>query len=75
MSYPAAYVGESKFFPSLLLSLDDPLVNLKFLRFAIGAYIKNVHEANEHCSGSIKHLLSPLLAPPEILAQFPQCMI
>ena len=38
MSYPAQYVCEKKFVPSLLLSLDDILLPCKFLKHVMAAY-------------------------------------
>ena len=75
MSYPAAYVGALKFAPSLLLSLDDMLLPSRFLKHAISAYKGDIDKYQPDISGEDIDLLSPMIASPEILSQFPQTLI
>jgi len=66
--YPATYVAESPS-PARLLALIDPLVNLSFLKLCGTAY-----PHPESCSKT-NPFLSPIVAPDEILAQFPPCFL
>ena len=75
LSYPASFVGQSKFVPSLLLSLDDILLPSKFLKHAIMAYSGDIAKQNPKCSGDDHELMSPLLASAEVLSKFPKTMI
>lgn len=75
MSYPAPYVGQDLFVPSILLSLDDVLLNSKFLRFALEAYAKDLNLLNPSCHPDLNPLISPLVASPEILSKFPPCLM
>ena len=65
MSYPASYVADDYFAPSLLLSLDDILLPSKFLQIAMKSYCADKKDA------STNDMISPLRAESEILAKFP----
>ena len=71
LSYPAVYVGV-RFVPSLMLSLDDPLLPSKFLKHTLQAYAGNISEIDPTYNGNENYLLSPELTPMEILAKYPQ---
>jgi len=75
LSYPAAYVGMRRFVPSLLLSLDDPLLPCKFLKHTIRAYHGNITEMNPAISGDQFYLMSPDLASSTMLSKFPQTLV
>lgn len=75
LSYPAVYVGPSKFTPSLLFSLDDVLLPTKFLKCCLYSYSGNVVERNPQCKADELDLISPLLAKAEDLAKFPPTLI
>ena len=75
MSYPAPYVSDKKFVPSLLLSLDDILLPSRFLKFALNAYTSNVDKQNPSCVADQHPLMSPLVANEGILGRFPQTLI
>ena len=64
MSYPAAYVGNQHFVPSILLSLDDILLPSKFLKGALNAYSGKDKEGYEHLldQADTNELMSPLKA-------------
>ena len=51
--------------PSLLLSLDDPILPFPFLKMCLDSYI------GEKADPNTNPYLSPLLAPDSILSQFP----
>jgi hypothetical protein len=71
MSYPATYVSEKKFVPSLLLSLDDILLPSKFLTYALKAYASDLEHLNSECKADKNPLISPLVATEDILGRFP----
>jgi hypothetical protein len=72
MSYPAQYVSEKRFVPSLLLSLDDILLPIKFLKHVMAAYSGS---SDEQLDASKCELMSPLLTQDEVLKQFPQTLV
>lgn len=67
LSYPASFVGENKFVPSLLFSLDDILLPTKFLKSALSAYAGEIINENPECQADTFDLLSPLCADEELL--------
>jgi hormone-sensitive lipase len=68
MSYPALYVSEKKFVPSLLLSLDDILLPCRFLKHVMAAYSGDVALQNPEMAADKCDLMSPTLADEAILA-------
>ena len=71
MSYPATYVSNKKFVPSLLLSLDDILLPSRFLQFALSAYKPEADVISSLAQG----LMSPLETDAGILKEFPTTLI
>ena len=74
LSYPAVYVGV-RFVPSLMLSLDDPLLPSKFLKHTLAAYAGNISQFDPEYNANKCDLMSPELADQEILAQYPPTLI
>jgi len=54
------------FTPSLLMSLDDPILNATFLRVVLESYTDPKTGYENH------YLLSPLYAPDDIIKKYPQ---
>jgi len=75
LSYPAPYVGEAKFVPSVLLSLDDILLPTKFLHSCLREYQGDIKRTHPMQSADYNPLLSPLLASLEDLKHFPMTLI
>ena len=68
ISYPAQYVCEKRFVPSLLLSLDDILLPIKFLKHVMAAYSGDIASDNPELDASKNELMSPLLTSDSILS-------
>jgi hypothetical protein len=67
MAYPALDCSLSKFYPSCINALNEPLLNVNFLRIFRRSY---VDEYKDHENGHF--YLNPIQAPDELLKQFPQ---
>ena len=63
--YAAIGCGMNIFAPSLLYSIDDPLLNLSFLYICCEEYINEEDHLKQH------YTLSPKYIPKDILAKFP----
>mmetsp|Transcript_31201 Transcript_31201/g.23189 ORF Transcript_31201/g.23189 Transcript_31201/m.23189 type:complete len:95 (+) Transcript_31201:999-1283(+) len=63
--YPATCLDMQQFFPSFLLSLDDPVVNSTFLKFCILSFNKDER------ASKLNPILSPLYASDYILSKLP----
>jgi len=59
----------NNFVPSLLLSLDDPILPFPFLKMCLESYI------GEGLNPETNYYISPGVAPDSILQQFPQTRI
>jgi len=67
--YPATYVDISTFFPSSLMSLDDPLVTSSFLKYCFLSFNKDGRASQRN------PLLGPLYASDYLLKKFPPVRI
>lgn len=64
--YPGLMCSASHFTPSMLLSLDDPMLNVTFLALVLESYTtKEILERNHY-------LLSPLVTPKKIMKKYPK---
>mmetsp|Transcript_752 Transcript_752/g.627 ORF Transcript_752/g.627 Transcript_752/m.627 type:complete len:140 (+) Transcript_752:614-1033(+) len=67
--YPALACGMSLFSPSILFSLDDPILNTSFMYICREEYTEDELHDRQH------YTLSPKLIPKEILEKFPPTRI
>jgi len=67
--YPALSLDPLAFMPSVLLSLDEELLNQGFLLFAVACFARNGGNPDKNC------IFSPLLAPDAMLKKLPPCRI
>ena len=65
--YPAFMVDPLRFYPSLLLSCDEELLNQSFLKFALCCFTRKGGNPDKSC------VLSPLYAPDCMLRLIPPC--
>jgi len=65
--YPAFQMDPLGFVPSLLLSLDEELLNQGFLLFAVACFIRKGGDPSKSCT------LSPLNACDAMLKRMPPC--
>lgn len=63
--YPAFQMNHLRFYPSLLLSLDEELLNQGFIQFALACFLRNGGNTVS-CP-----LVSPLCAPDAMLKRLP----
>lgn len=63
--YPAMNLTESTFTPSMLMSINDILLNYAALRMCTAYYLDKDQDA------STNHYISPLFVSDEVLAKFP----
>ena len=64
--YPSLATAHVHFSPSLLLALDDPVLNSSFCSFALNCYVTPELTNKNH------YLMSPIRLPQEILAKYPK---
>ena len=67
--YPALHMDANEFFPSILLSMDDPLLTNGFLSYCISSFINDLVPVNSN------YIASPYLTPEKILEKFPKTEI
>ena len=65
--YPVFQMSQGCFTPSLLLSLDEELLNQGFLTFASACFLRKGGNPDKSC------LVSPLNAPDAMLKRLPPC--
>jgi len=63
--YPALSVDLQRFFPSLLMSVDEELLSQPFMQFALSCFTRNGGKADSN------PLMSPIYCPDEMLRQLP----
>ena len=64
--YPVFGIDENRFFPSLLLSVDEELLSSCFLKFALACF--NRKQANV-----VNPIMSPIHAPTDLIKELPVC--
>ncbi|CAD8190351.1 unnamed protein product [Paramecium pentaurelia] len=69
MAYPALCLDIKQFTPSLLISLNDPLLHHTVLKLCISSYVPEQFDAK------LDPLMSPSIASDEILVRFPPTRI
>ncbi|CAK62916.1 unnamed protein product (macronuclear) [Paramecium tetraurelia] len=69
MAYPALCLDIKQFTPSLLISLNDPLLHHTVLKLCISSYVPQQFDA------ASDPLMSPSIASDEILSRFPKTRI
>lgn len=74
LCYPALSLSKSKFTPSLLLGIDDPMLPYPFLKMCLSSYVGDFSQ-HPHCDPSTSHLLSPVLASDSLLSCLPPVRI
>ena len=67
--YPVFVVDPMRFFPSVLLSVDEELLNQGFLMFALACFTRKGGNPDKSC------VMSPLYAPDSMLRLLPPCKI
>ena len=65
--YPAFMLDNLRFFPSLLLCLDEELLNQGFLSFAMACFMR------KGGNPAANLIMSPLYAPDSMIAKLPPC--
>ena len=65
LSYPALLVDLNRFMPGSLLSIDEELLSVPLLKFALACYLR------DGGNGRISPILSPLVACDELLRRHP----
>jgi len=74
LAYPALNLCKKVFTPSLLLSIDDPILPYPFLKMCLDSYIGDYSE-HPHLGPAVNPYLSPIIAKNESLAKFPKTRI
>ncbi|CAD8120851.1 unnamed protein product [Paramecium sonneborni] len=69
MAYPALLLDIKQFTPSLLISLNDPLLHHTVLKLCISSYVPQQFDAK------LDPLISPSIASDDILSRFPPTRI
>lgn len=74
MAYPALALNKVTFTPSLLFSIDDPLLPYQFLTLCQNSYIGDISN-HPQCDPVHQYFLSPAAAPDHLLAKLPKTRI
>lgn len=69
LHYPAANSNTNHFFPSSLLTLDDPLLNYSLMIYVASAFTRKGGDSTKNS------LLSPIYTPSFLLCKFPPTKI
>lgn len=67
--YPVFMVDPLRFYPSLLLSLDEELLNQGFLQFALSCFTRKGGNPDKSA------IMSPLYAPDSMIRLIPPCKL
>jgi hypothetical protein len=65
LHYPTGNSNVNHFFPSSLLTLDDPLLNFSLLFYIASAFTRKGGDASKNC------ILSPIYTPKSIFSKYP----
>jgi hormone-sensitive lipase len=76
LCYPALNLSKRHFTPSLLLSLDDPILPYPFLKMCMNSYCgSNIETKNPFCNPDTCQYLSPVQTSNETMKLFPKTRI
>ena len=64
--YPVFSIDQDRFFPSLLLSVDEELLSSVFMKFALACF-------NRRQASVINPIMSPIHAPTDLIRELPPC--
>ena len=64
--YPVFGIDENRFFPSLLLAVDEELLSSCFMKFALACFTRKGGSA-------VNPIMSPMHAPPDLIKELPPC--
>jgi acetyl esterase/lipase len=67
--YPVLAIDSQRFFPSMLLSMDEELLSQPFMKFCLACFIRNGGNPGQ------SPILSPIVASPKLLNLLPQMRI
>jgi len=70
LCYPALNLNYYDYSPSLLTALNDMILPHTFLKICLKSYLKNPKYEPDR-----DYLISPVLAPPEVLKKYPATRI
>lgn len=74
MAYPALNLSKKVITPSILLSVDDPMLPYQFLKMCIDSYVGD-YSQHPSCSPDSCQYLSPSAVSDVTLCQFPKTRI
>jgi acetyl esterase/lipase len=66
LHYPVFSIDSQRFFPSMLLSMDEELLSQSFMKFCLACFIRNGGNPGK------SSILSPINAIPKLLNLLPQ---
>mmetsp|Transcript_38777 Transcript_38777/g.28668 ORF Transcript_38777/g.28668 Transcript_38777/m.28668 type:complete len:309 (+) Transcript_38777:1620-2546(+) len=75
LAYPAITCSQLQFVPSLLMSMDDPILGYPFMKMCLDCYVGGLDARNPNCVPETSPYISPLVASDETLKQFPKTRI
>lgn len=69
MHYPTGNSNVNHFFPSNMLCLDDPLLNISLMLYVAGAFARKGGDTSRNC------IMSPIYTPKSVLRLYPPVKI